>query len=144
MQTSLDLIAELYHLELRNSPPENLLARRQKQSAKVVAKLHQHLSSWSARTFPNSEVQKALQYALGQWEALTVFLRDPEIFLDNNLIENQMRPIALGRKNWLFAGSHEGAMRAAIFFTLINSCRLNKVNTWDYFNDVLPKLPTAD
>ncbi len=60
--------------------------------------------------------------------------------LDNNLIENQMRPIALGRKNWLFAGSHEGAMRAAIFFSLINSCRLNKVNTWEYFTDVLPRL----
>ena len=61
----------------------------------------------------------------------------------NNLIENQMRPIALGRKNWLFAGSHEGAMRAAIFYTLLNSCRLNQVNTWQYFNDVLPRLAKA-
>ena len=88
-------------------------------------------------------MQKALQYALGQWAALSLFLTDSAISLDNNLIENQMRPIALGRKNWLFAGSHEGAMRAAIFFTLINSCRLNKINTWSYFNDVLPRLAAA-
>jgi transposase len=63
--------------------------------------------------------------------------------LDNNLIENQMRPIALGRKNWLFAGSHQGAMRAAIFFSLINSCRMNSVNTWEYFTDVLPRLTSV-
>jgi transposase len=143
VQITLELIASLYHAEPKASTPESLLARRQKRSAEIVGKLHQHLSNWSARTFPNSEVQKAIQYALSQWGALTVFLSDPAISLDNNLIENQMRPIALGRKNWLFAGSHEGAMRAAVFFSLLNSCRLNKVNTWEYFNDILPKLPTA-
>ncbi len=114
-----------------------------KRSADVLEKLYKHLSSWSARTLPSSDVQKAIQYALSQWEALSLFLNKPEVALDNNLIENQMRPIALGRKNWLFAGSHEGAMRAAIFFTLINSCRINKVNTWSYLNDVLPRVATA-
>ncbi len=96
--------------------------------------------TWSARTLPQSEVRKVIQYALTQWEALTLFLSHPHVALDNNLIENQMRPVALGRKNWMFAGSHEGAMRAAIFFSIINSCRLNKVNTWLYLNDVLPRL----
>jgi hypothetical protein len=55
-----------------------------------------------------------------------------------------MRPVALGRKNWLFAGSHEGAMRAAIFFSIINSCRLNKINTWSYCNDILPRIARGE
>lgn len=139
---ALKLIAELYHLE-RGGTPQEILSVRQKQSALVVEQLRDHLASWSARTLPQSEVQKALQYALTQWDALTLFVTNPHVALDNNLIENQMRPIALGRKNWMFAGSHEGAMRAAIFFSLINSCRLNKINTWRYFNDVLPRLARA-
>ena len=140
VQKALKLIAELYHLERADRSLDDTRATREKQSKLVCERLYDHLSSWSARTLPQSEVQKALQYALVQWQALTLFLNEPYVALDNNLIENQMRPIALGRKNWMFAGSHEGAMRAAIFFSLINSCRLNKINTWQYFNDVLPKL----
>ena len=139
VQTTLALIAKLYHAE-GHAKGEELLLARKKYSTEIVTKLHEHLTSWSARTLPRSDVQKAIRYALCQWDALTLFLAHPEVTLDNNLIENQMRPIALGRKNWLFAGSHEGAMRAAIFFTLINSCRMNKINTWSYFNDVLPRL----
>lgn len=140
VQKALKIIAELYHLERRDRSLDETLAARQKRSLPVLNRLHEHLTSWSARTLPQSEVQKALQYALTQWDALSLFATDPRIALDNNLIENQMRPIALGRKNWMFAGSHEGAMRAAIFFSLINSCRLNKINAWQYFNDVLPRL----
>lgn len=146
-QAVLRLIAQLYQAEPGRVAPETLLAARNKRSAPVLERLHAYLLNWSARTLPNSEVQKALQYALGQWQALTLFLTNPAIELDNNLIENQMRPIALGRKNWLFAGSHEGAMRAAVFFSIINSCRLNKINTWAYLTDVLPRLkanPRAD
>lgn len=140
---ALELIAKLYHAESRDKTREAIHTTRQKHSVALLEKLHQHLSLWSARTLPESAVQKVLQYALSQWDALVLFVKNPDLKLDNNLIENQMRPIALGRKNWLFAGSHEGAMRAAIFFSLINSCRLNKVNTWHYFNDVLPRLPTT-
>ncbi|MBX7143684.1 MAG: IS66 family transposase [Oligoflexia bacterium] len=140
---TLELIARLYHAEPRDKPPEAVAAARQKHSAPVLEKLRQHLLAWSARTLPSSEVQKAINYALSQWEALSLFANDSAIKLDNNLIENQMRPIALGRKNWLFTSSHEGAMRAAIFFSLINSCRLNKVNTWHYFNDILPRIQST-
>lgn len=140
VQKALKLIAELYHLERKDRTLDEALAARQKKSVPVLNKLHEYLTSWSARTLPQSEVQKVLQYALSQWEALSLFTTNPAVALDNNLIENQMRPIALGRKNWMFAGSHEGAMRAAIFFSLLNSCRLNKLNAWTYFNDVLPRL----
>lgn len=136
----LELIAELYRAESKEQKPEVVAAARIKRSKPVLDKIHLHLCTWSARTLPSSEVQTAIKYALSQWEALSLFIYNPAIRLDNNLIENQMRPIAIGRKNWLFAGSHEGAMRAAMFYSLINSCRLNKVNTWKYFNDVLPKI----
>jgi transposase len=140
VKVALETIAKLYKAEPKDREPELVQATRSKVSAPLVHELHGYLTSWSKRTLPRSPVQKAIQYALTQWEALTLFLTHPHVMLDNNPIENQMRPIALGRKNWLFAGSHEGAMRAAIFFSLINSCRLNKVNTWEYFTDVLPRL----
>jgi len=140
---TLELIAKLYRAEPEGKPPDAVRAARQKHAAPILEKLREHLLAWSARTLPSSEVQKAIHYALSQWQALSLFVNDGAIRLDNNLIENQMRPIALGRKNWLFAGSHEGAMRAAIFFSIINSCRLNKVNTWHYFNDVLPRIQST-
>ncbi len=143
VKVALEIIAKLYKSEPKDRQPEVVQAARAKASSPLVHALHTHLTAWSKRTLPRSPVQKAIQYVLSQWQALTLFLTHPEVMLDNNLIENQMRPIALGRKNWLFAGSHEGAMRAAIFFSLINSCRMNNVNTWDYFTDVLPRLVAA-
>ena len=141
---ALMLIAEPYRMEGKCLFVEELLTVRQKKSAPVLPKLYEHLTTWSARTLPQSEVRKVIQYALTQWEALTLFLSHPHVALDNNLIENQMGPVALGRKNWMLAGSHEGAMCAAIFFSVINSCRLNKVNTWLYLNDVLPRLSRGE
>lgn len=140
---TLQLIARLYQAETKDTSPERILAARQKYSVPALEKIHHHLTNWNARVLPSSDVKKALQYALKQWDALILFVTNPLIQLDNNLIENQMRPIAIGRKNWLFAGSHEGAMRAAIFFSFINSCRLNKINTWTYFNDVLPRIQST-
>lgn len=150
---ALQLIAKLYQAEPKKQSLKGLeeaqqleliLKSRRKHSVPIIEKLYEHLIQWRDRTLPRSPIYGAIQYALSQWEALTLFLQHPEINLDNNLIENQMRPIAVGRKNWLFAGSHEGAMRAAIFFSLINSCRLNKINTWNYFTDILPKLQNSN
>ena len=143
VQAAVKLIRKLYHVEPETSNLDEILNVRTTRSAPIIEQLHEYLLTWSQRTFPNSDVRKVLNYTLKQWDGLTLFLKNPHILLDNNLIENQMRPIALGRKNWLFAGSHEGAMRAAIFYTLLNSCRLNKVNSWQYFSDVLPRLVKA-
>lgn len=143
VKVALEIIAKLYKAEPKNRESEAVNIARNTISAPLLHELHGYLEGWSKRTLPRSPVQKAIQYALTQWQELTLFLTHPEVMLDNNLIENQMRPIALGRKNWLFAGSHEGAMRAAIFFSLINSCRMNNVNTWTYFTDVLPRLTSA-
>lgn len=141
---TLKLISELYKIEKKDIQDLKLLhQQRGKYSKPILEELKEHLTRWEAKTLPESPVCKAIKYALKQWEALELFIKDPRVKLDNNLIENQMRPIALGRKNWLFAGSHDGAMRASIFFSLINSCRLHKLNTWTYFNDVLKRLPAT-
>ena len=102
---ALMLIAELYRLEEKGLFGEEHLQVQRKKSGPVPERLHEHLTIWNAQTLPQSEARTALQYALTQWEALTLFLSHPHVALDNSPIENQVRPGALGRKNWIFATS---------------------------------------
>jgi transposase len=85
---------------------------------------------------------KAIDYTLRRWVALTVHLQDARIPVDNNAVENAIRPIALGRKNWLFVGSQQAGQRAAILMSLIESAKLNGHDAWAYLKDILTKLPT--
>ena len=85
---------------------------------------------------------KALDYSLKRWQALTRFIDDGRLPIDNNWIENQMRPIAIGRKNWLFAGSLLAGQRAAAIMSLIQSAKLNGLDPHAYLRDVLRRLPT--
>jgi transposase len=85
---------------------------------------------------------KALGYSLKRWQALTRFIDDGRLPIDNNWIENQMRPIAIGRKNWLFAGSLLAGQRAAAIMSLIQSAKLNGHDPHAYLRDVLRRLPT--
>lgn len=87
-------------------------------------------------------IAKALDYSLGRWEALTRFLDDGALPIDNNWIENRIRPIALGRSNWLFAGSLRAGKRAAAVMSLIQSAKLNGHDPYRYLKDVLERLPT--
>src|SRR5450830_1685689 len=89
-----------------------------------------------------SATARALDYSLKRWTALTQFLDDAQLPIDNNWIENQIRPIALGRKNWLFAGSLRAGQRAAAVMSLIHSARLNGHDVYAYMKDVLERLPT--
>ena len=92
---------------------------------------------------PNeSATAKALDYSLRRWEALTRFVDDGQLPVDNNWIENQIRPIALGRNNWLFAGSLCAGQRAAAVMSLIQSARMNRHDPYAYLKDVLTRLPT--
>ena len=92
---------------------------------------------------PNSSATaKAIDYCLKRWAALTRYLSDGQIPIDNNWIENQIRPIALGRKNWLFAGSQRAGKRAAAIMSLIQSAKLNGHDPHAYLKDVLTRLPT--
>ncbi len=86
---------------------------------------------------------KALDYALGQWTALQVFVSNGLVEIDNNLVENAIRPTALGKKNWLFFGHAEAGERSAIIYTLIDSCRRRSIDPYAYLRDVLTRLPYA-
>jgi transposase len=114
--------------EIHGQPPEARLAARQARSAPIMADLRAWLEATLGRISGKSDLAKAIRYTLAQWTALTLVLRDGRACLSNNAAERQMRPLALGRKNYLFAGSLEGGRRAAVIYTLIGTAELNG---WD-------------
>jgi transposase len=140
----LKLIARLYRIEhladARHLSPEERASLRQERSQPVLEKLKRCLVSTLANEPPSSELAKATGYLLNQWTALNQFVEDGRLILDNNLCEQQMRDIALGRKNYLFAGSHDAARRAAALYSLMRSCAQHGVPPLPYLTDVLRKL----
>lgn len=138
------LIRRVYRFEyladLKDCTPPERAALRQARSLPVFEKL----KSWAVVTHatepPSSDLAKAAAYMLNQWQALTRFLYDGQLSPDNNLTEQQLRAIALGRKNYLFAGSHEAARRAAVLYSTTRTCALRGVEPLAYLTDILPKL----
>ena len=104
--------------------------------------LHQWLTTQRQREPDGSATAKAMEYSLGRWRALTRYIDNGALPADNNWVENQVRPIALGRSNWLFAGSLLAGKRAAAVMTLIHSARLNGHDPYAYLKDVMTRLPT--
>src|SRR5260370_19889796 len=100
------------------------------------------LRSPSRRFLPRSTMGKAVSYTLAQWESLEVYLKEPESEIDNNLVENAIRPTALGKKNWLFFGDADAGERSAIIYSIIESCRRHGIEPYTYLRDVLTRLPT--
>ena len=135
----------LYRLEetLRqeNASSEKVLAKRQEIALPILQHLHQWLKENLTQVLPQSAIGKAIGYALARWEKIMLYAQDGILQIDNNLIENQIRPVAVGRKNYLFCGSHESAQRAAIIYSLLGTCKLHNINPQDWLNDVLTKLP---
>jgi len=105
--------------------PEQRQQVRQQQARPAADLLHQWLLTQRQRVPEGSATAKAIDYSLRRWDALTRYLDDGAIPIDNNWVENQIRPIALGRKNWLFAGSLRAGQRAAAVMSLMHSARLN-------------------
>jgi transposase len=118
-------------------------AERAPESRLIVERIHRALLllKSSRRHLPQSLVGKAISYALEQWPALGVFLGDGRIEIDNNLVENAIRPTAIGKKNWLFIGQAEAGQRGAILYTLVENCRRLGVDPYTYLRDVLTRLP---
>ena len=106
-----------------------------------MADLHAWLEAMLRRISGKSNLARAIRYTLAQWTALTTVLRDGRACLHNNAAERQMRPLALGRKNYLFAGSLEGGRRAAIIYTLIGSAELNGWDPQAYLRTLLERIP---
>jgi len=95
------------------------------------------------RTLPQGLLGQTIDYALKRWEALTRFVEDGSLEIDNNLIENSIRPSAVGKRNWLFVGHPEAGERSAVIYTLLGSCRRHGVNPFDYLKDLFARLPSA-
>jgi len=141
---ALTLFAALYDLErqARDLSAEQRQRLRQLQARPIADKLHQWLLLHRQKVTDGTAIAKAIDYSLGRWQALTRFLDDGALPIDNNWVENRIRPIALGRSNWLFAGSLRAGKRAAAVMSLIQSARLNNHDPYRYLKDVLERLPT--
>jgi transposase len=115
---------------------------RQERSAPLLAAFKVWLLEQRVLLARADVTAKAIDYTLRRWQALTVHLQDARIPVDNNAVENAIRPLALGRKNWLFVGSQQAGERAAVLMSLIESAKLNGHDAWAYLRDILTKLPT--
>ena len=115
---------------------------RQEHARPVADQLREWLIRQRSKVPDGSATAKAIEYSLGRWEALTRYIDDGDLPIDNNWIENRIRPVALGRANWLFAGSLRAGQRAAVVMSLIQSARLNGHDPYRYLKDVLERLPT--
>jgi transposase len=136
-------IDELFEIErsINGCTPEERLAVRQKQSRPLVEALEAWLRDERDRISSKSEIAKAITYCLSRWPAFTRFLGDGRICLSNNAAERELRGIAVGRRNWTFAGSDAGGQRAAAVYSLIETCKLNDVDPQAWLAYVLAKLP---
>jgi transposase len=113
---------------------------RQEKALPLVTALRQWLLEERPKVLPKSAMGQAIAYALRHWEALTRYLEYGFLAIDNNVAELALRHIAIGRKNWLFAGSHKGAETAAILFSVTSSCHLHEVDAFAYLRDLLQRL----
>jgi len=138
------LIQQLYQVEhaAADGDPEDRCRRRHAESVPVLAKIAAARDQLAATVLPKSPLGDAVRYLTNQWDALQRFAEDGRLAIDNNRAENQLRVVALGRKNWLFAGSFEGARRAALLYSLVQSCAVIDVPPFDYLKDVLLRVAT--
>jgi transposase len=138
------LIQQLYQVEraVADETPESRRACRLEQSVPLLAAIGTERDSLAGTVLPKSPIGDAVRYLTNQWAALQRFVDDGRFRIDNNGAENQLRGVAIGRKNWLFAGSFEGARRAALLYSLVQSCSLIEVSPFDYLKDVLLRVAT--
>ena len=135
-------IAQLYKIETEctEMPPEQRRDIRDQHSRPILDGIFKRLEELNPAILPSEPLSKAINYALNQREALYRYLDDGRLKPDNNTAENAIRPLALGRKNWLFAGSERGARATALFLSLIQSCKASGLNPWEYFDDMLRRI----
>jgi hypothetical protein len=140
------LWGRLYEIEDRakkeNYNSAQLLEARQKEAKPILAEIKTVLDEYRGQVLPKSPMGKAITYASNQWEALIRYVENPMLDIDNNLSERTLRMVVIGRKNYMFAGSESGAWRAAIIYSLVASCKLNGIDPFVYFRDVLEKVST--
>jgi transposase len=141
------LIGKLFMIEQqakeKNLTPPQRLQRRQSESLPIVTELRDQLLAWKQTLLPKHPVAQAIGYLLNQWKPLTAFLADPAIAIHNNIAEQEMKRIALNRKNSLFVGNPRGGQTAAILSSLTSTCRRHGIDPQVYLTQLLANLPTT-
>lgn len=141
----LERMQQLYMIEREarenGLSPEQRKDLRVEQSLPVLKELEKWMKEQLPDVLPKSSIGQAIAYTLGLWLRLTRYIDNGQVEIDNNLIENSIRPVALGRKNYLFAGSHEAAQQAAMIYSFLGTCKINNVEPYQWLRDVLKKLP---
>jgi transposase len=143
-EQALTYIGQLYEIEADTKAltPKERHTIRQARAAPIIDELYTWMIAQRQRVPKGSATSKAIHYSLKRWPALKRYLEDGAVPIDNNWVENQVRPWALGRKNWLFAGSLRSGQRGAAIMSLIQSAKLNGHDPYVYLKDVLQRLPT--
>jgi transposase len=136
---------KLYALERQAKDNElshdELYQLRQQQAVPVLDDLKTWMLENYKAVLPQSTIGQALHYSLQRWDKLCLYTTDGRLQIDNNRIENTIRPVAIGRKNYLFAGSHNGARRAAMLYSFLGTCKINEVNPFEWLRHVLNIIP---
>lgn len=139
-------INEMYRIEreLREEEKSNdeRLQVRQESTVKIIKEIKKLLDGSVDCHLPQGLTGKAIRYTLKLWDKLIVFLDDGRVEIDNNLVENKMRPLAIGRKNWLFFGSKDSGQQSAVIYSLVETCKMLGINPREYLLDVLQRLPS--
>jgi transposase len=141
-EMALDYIRQLYALEkeAKELMPEERCLMRQEKAKPIMEAFGDWLRDTFPQTPPKGLLGKAIKYTLNQWDRLNVYLENGILRPDNNLAENAIRPFVVGRKNWLFAGSPEGAQASALFYSLVETAKINNLNPERYLRFLLEKI----
>lgn len=140
----LEQIQELYAIERKADqeklPAYEVLTLRRDKAVPILEALNKWMQQAYTEVLPQSTIGKALAYSITRWEKLMIYTSDGKLHIDNNPVENAIRPVAIGRKNYLFAGSHEAAQRSAMLYSLIGTCKLHDINPFEWMKSVLEKI----
>lgn len=147
-EKALLLIQKLYATERKareeNLSPQQIKELRLAESLPVINELGKWLFEEIKNTLPKSQIGKAMAYAYARWDALSAYLYEGNLLIDNNLVENAIRPVAFGRKNYLFAGSHEAAQRAAMIYSFFAICKKHEVNPFQWLKNTLRSISSIN
>ena len=141
---ALKMFQQLYDIEARikhaGLTGDDVIRLRQQEAVPILKVMKQWMIDEYPKLLSSSTIAKAIAYSLPRWEKLCIYTTDARLGIDNNPVENAIRPIAIGRKNYMFAGSHEAAQRAAMIYSFFNTCRLHKINPYEWLKDVLERM----
>jgi len=139
-------IQKLYDVERKAKEENHTHQQRYELRQKGAVTILEALGTWMKTEYssilPQSPIGKAIHYSLQRWDKLSLYATVGKLEIDNNLVENAIRPVAIGRKNYLFAGSHRAAQNAAMLYSFLGTCKINNVNPYEWLKDVLNRMPS--